>query len=166
MNYLGFKNKELSTTVKGLNQLLADYHVYYQNLRNFHWNVEGQNFFALHIQFEELYQDARTKIDEIAERILTLRERPTSTMSEYLKHSNVKESGKVIQDTRMVEILLENHKVLIESMREVIGAADNAGDEGTIDMISGFLGFIEKKSWMLDAFMARKAAEPLNNGTS
>lgn len=165
MNYLGFNKKEISAVLKNLNQLLADYHVYYQNLRNFHWNVEGQNFFALHVQFEELYTDARTKIDEIAERILTLRARPISTMSEYLDNSNVKEAGKVEDDLRMVTTLLENHKVLIESMRNVIEAADEAGDEGTVDMVSGFLGYIEKKSWMLDAFSAKKsAAQTADNG--
>ena len=156
MNYLGFNKKELSDTVNKLNQLLADYHVYYQNLRNFHWNVEGQNFFALHTQFEELYQDARAKIDEIAERVLTLRSRPTSTMSEYLENSKVKESGKVSEDLKMVQALLQNHKDLIASMREVIQSAEEAGDEGTVDMISGFLGYIEKKSWMLDAFAAKQ----------
>ncbi len=165
MNYLGFNKKELSDTVNKLNQLLADYHVYYQNLRNFHWNVEGQNFFALHIQFEELYQDARAKIDEIAERILTLRSRPMSTMSEYLDSSKVKESGKVQEDIKMVHTLLENHKVLIGTMRDVIEAAGAAGDEGTTDMISGFLAYIEKKSWMLDAFAAKQnVSEPAMNG--
>ncbi len=156
MNYLGFNPNNLTETVRNLNQLLADYQVYYQNLRNFHWNVEGENFFDLHAQFEALYTDARIKIDEIAERILTLRSRPVSTLTDYLETSNVDEARKVTNDREMVMTILENHKVLISCMRDVISAAGKAGDEGTIDMIGGFLSELEKKSWMLDAWASRK----------
>lgn len=156
MNYLGIDKKKLSETVKQLNQLLANYHVYYQNLRNFHWNVDGENFFDLHVQFEALYTDARLKIDEIAERILTLRYRPTSNMSEYLQNSEITEAGKVATDREMVSIVLENHTKLIHSMRNVLKAADESADEGSIDMVAGFLSSLEKKSWMLDAWHTRK----------
>ena len=71
MNYLGLDKDKTALTVDELNILLADYHLYYQKLRNFHWNVIGKNFFDLHEKFEEMYDDAKLKIDEIAERVLT-----------------------------------------------------------------------------------------------
>ena len=157
MNYLGIDKYKTANTVKELNQLLACYHVYYQNLRNFHWNVEGENFFDLHSQFEALYIDAREKIDEIAERVLTLRHRPMSNMTNYLHESKIEEAGKVTEDRDMVKTTLENHKELIQCMRNTLTAADEAGDEGTIDMIGGFLSAMEKKSWMLDAWYARQS---------
>ena len=156
MNYLGMNRNDVSKTVSQLNLLLANYHVYYQNLRNFHWNVSGENFFDLHNKFEELYDDARAKIDEIAERILTLRLRPLSNMSDYLNTSAIREADGFTDDFQMVNATLENHKILIENMRAVIRAANEVGDEGTIDMIGGFLSGLEKKSWMLDAWRARK----------
>jgi len=156
MNYLGFEKSKITNTVKHLNQLLANYHIYYQNLRNFHWNIKGENFFELHNQFEGLYNDARLKIDEIAERILTLRHRPMSTLSGYLDSAEVQENHGKMSDREMVSALLENHKILIENFRKTIKAADEASDEGTIDMIGGFLENIEKSSWMLDAWMADK----------
>ena len=159
MNYLGLKEKNLTQTVKELNLLLANYHVYYQNLRNFHWNVDGENFFDLHDKFEELYNDARLKIDEIAERILTLRRRPVSRLSEYLSNASIEEAGEVHTDREMVDLVLKNHQTLIDNMRRVISAADDIGDEGTIDMIGGFLSDIEKISWMMDAWRARKMKE-------
>ena len=76
-------DEKLLPTVVELNTLLADYHIYYQNLRNFHWNILGDNFFELHEKFEELYTDARVKIDEIAERILTLRYHPMSNLKDF-----------------------------------------------------------------------------------
>jgi starvation-inducible DNA-binding protein len=160
MNYLGIEKSSLNKTIKELNQLLANYHIYYQNLRNFHWNIEGENFFDLHEKFEELYNDAREKIDEIAERILILRARPLSEYSSYLDHADVREAGKIGEDRRMVQIILENHAEIISNMRSVLRAAEESQDEGTIDMVGGFLENIEKKSWMLDAWMTRKT-EPV-----
>ncbi len=156
MDYLGIEKTKVNKTVKELNQLLACHHVYYQNMRNFHWNMQGENFFALHEQFEKLYRDARTQIDLIAERILTLRQRPMSNMTEYLDASLVEEAGKVEEDRDMVSITLKNHQQIIECMRNVLDAADKAGDEGTTDLVSNFLGDIEKKSWMLDAWLSHK----------
>ncbi|WP_295182694.1 Dps family protein [uncultured Christiangramia sp.] len=152
MNYLGLDKEKTAKTVSELNILLADYHLYYQKLRNFHWNVIGKNFFDLHEKFEELYDEAKLKVDEIAERILTLRYQPTSNMSEYLKDSNLKESPSDISDSKMIEILLEDHGLLLKQMRKVVEIADKSGDEGTIDLIGAYIRELEKTSWMLDAW--------------
>ncbi len=155
MNYLGLSREKLYPTVEELNRLLANYHLYYQNLRNVHWNIEGENFFDLHEQFEELYDDAKEKIDDIAERILTLRFRPLSQMSEYLSRADIEEAGYLNTDREMVDMVLDNHKMIIANMRQVLDAADAISDEGTIDMVGGFLADLEKRSWMLDAWKAR-----------
>ena len=158
MGYLNLDKKKTTATAKELNVLLADYHLYYQKLRNFHWNVVGNNFFDLHIKFEDMYEDAKLKVDEIAERILTLRFQPTSNLSNYLKMSSIKESSEDTKDMEMVKILLEDHGKLLKQMRIVIETADKASDEGTIDMIGGFIGHIEKISWMLDAWTMKTGA--------
>jgi len=79
-NDIGLKIKDSKELATKLNELLANYQIYYQNLRNFHWNVSGPNFFELHAKFEELYNAATLAIDETAERILTLGERPCPLM--------------------------------------------------------------------------------------
>lgn len=154
MNYVGLKPTNVESVVDDLNTLLSNYHIYYQNLRNYHWNVTGPNFFDLHEKFEELYNEAKISIDEIAERILTLRESPTSTLAEYLEMASIKEKS-TRDPHKMVEFVLEDHKMLINNMRSVIENASKASDEGTIDLIAGFLSTIEKKSWMLDAWHTR-----------
>ncbi|MCW9036432.1 MULTISPECIES: DNA starvation/stationary phase protection protein [Altibacter] len=152
MNYLNLDKTKITKTAQELNVLLADYHVYYQKLRNFHWNVVGKNFFDLHVKFEEMYDDAKLKIDEIAERILTLRFQPVSNFSDYLEKSNLKESASTLDDVEMVKTLLKDHGTIIEHMRKVIEKADAAGDEGTIDLIGSYIADLEKTSWMLDAW--------------
>ncbi|WP_419213119.1 Dps family protein [Maribacter sp. X9] len=152
MSYLDIKTKDITPIVEELNVLLADYHLYYQNLRGYHWNVLGKNFFDLHIKFEELYTDARIKIDEIAERILTLRHHPTSEFSKYFELSSIKETSSLISDKKMVEHILHQHELLLKQMNRVVKKAEPAGDEGTIDMMGGYIGELEKVSWMLDAW--------------
>ncbi|SHF89939.1 starvation-inducible DNA-binding protein [Salegentibacter echinorum] len=152
MSYLGLDKEKTGKTVDELNVLLADYHLYYQKLRNFHWNVIGKNFFDLHEKFEELYNDAKVKVDEIAERILTLRYEPTSNLSEYLKASSLEESKSDLSDYEMIETLLKDHGLLLKQMRSVVEVADKANDEGTIDLIGAYIRELEKTSWMLDAW--------------
>ena len=152
MSYLGLDEKKTSSTVQELNVLLADYHLYYQKLRNYHWNVIGKNFFDLHEKFEELYDDAKEKVDEIAERILTLRYQPVSNLSDYLSQSNLKESKSDLSDSEMIQNLLNDHGTILKQMRKVVEVAENGGDEGTIDLIGAYIRELEKTSWMLDSW--------------
>jgi starvation-inducible DNA-binding protein len=152
MNYLNLDKEKTSLTADQLNVLLSDYHLYYQKLRNFHWNIIGKSFFYMHVQLEDMYNDAQEKVDAIAERILTLRYQPTSNYSDYLQHSNLSESPSELSDMEMVNILLEDHGKLLVQMREVVKAANTAGDEGTVDLIGAYIRELEKTSWMLDAW--------------
>ncbi len=161
MNYLNMNKEEVEPVVNKLNILLAEYHMYYQKLRNFHWNIVGKSFFDLHEKFEELYGDARIKIDEIAERILTLGYHPVSQYSDYMKIAIIKESDSLITDREMVKILLTDHSTLLATMKNVISKAGPIGDEGTIDMIGAYIRELEKSSWMLNAW-SKKTDETLN----
>ncbi|MBW2961086.1 Dps family protein [Mesonia aestuariivivens] len=155
MEYLNLNKEKLTLTVEELNILLADYHLYYQKLRNFHWNIIGKSFFDLHEKFEEMYDDAVLKIDDIAERVLTLRFQPASNFSDYLKLSNLEESDSEFTDIEMVKILLEDHGKILSQMRKVVKVADEANDEGTIDLIGAYIRELEKTSWMLDAWVMK-----------
>lgn len=152
MDYLNMNDQKLIPVVSELNILLADYNIYYQKLRNFHWNIIGRNFFDLHEKFEELYDNAKIKIDAIAERVLTLRYHPVSKFEEYLNISNLVEVSGLINDEQMVREILKDHKQLLIQMRLIIEYSDKAKDEGTIDMMGGYIAELEKISWMLDAW--------------
>ena len=146
------KDEELLNVVVELNILLADYHIYYQKLRSNHWNILGKNFFDLHVKFEELYTDARLKIDEIAERILTLRYHPMSKFKDYLKVSSISEEEPLKSDIDMVDGIINDHKLLLKQMSKVIKKAEAIGDEGTVDLIGAYIRELEKSSWMLNAW--------------
>lgn len=152
-NDIGLEIKDSKKLVKKLNVLLANYEVYYQNLRNFHWNVSGPNFFELHAKFEELYTAANLGIDETAERILTLGARPFSSFAEYIDHSDIKEAKEVSDSKKMVEIVRDNLGTLLKLEREVLEAASELGDEGTVSLMSEYITAKEKTVWMLSAYL-------------
>lgn len=157
-NKIGLNENNVVELVDHLNTLLANYQVHYQKLRGCHWNVKGNDFFTLHVKFEELYNNAQLAIDELAERILTLGKSPYSTYADYIKIAEIKEiETENLSATKMVEAILADFKKLIEIEREVIeNAADTANDEGTADMVIGFMKFKEKTSWMLRAWLGNK----------
>lgn len=153
MGFLNLDKEKTQKVATELNLLLADYQLYYQKLRNFHWNIVGKSFFVLHEKFEEMYNDTQVKIDDIAERILTLRYRPISNFSDYLEKSNLKEASTALTDVQMVEELLKDHATLIKQLYVTLEKAGEAEDEGTADFITGYIADLEKTSWMLDAWL-------------
>ena len=95
LNIIGLDTNVSNQLSEKLNQLLANYQIFYMNTRGFHWNIKGANFFELHAKFEELYNDLLVKVDEIAERILTLGNTPVHSYSQYIKLSAIQEQTNI-----------------------------------------------------------------------
>lgn len=152
-NLVGIDQSKAKGLIVILNQLLADYELFYQNLRGLHWNIKGREFFELHTKFEELYDDAFIKIDEIAERILTLEGEPLHTYTDYLKTSNIKEEKSVTNGVEGVRIIVKNFSTIITTEREILERASDANDEGTISLMSDYISQTEKTLWMLNSYL-------------
>ncbi len=152
-NLIGIDQEQAITLSKKLNQLLADYQIFYQNLRGLHWNIKGKEFFELHLKFEEFYNDAVIKIDEIAERILTLEGEPFHTFSDYLKNSKIAEEKSVTNGTEGVKIVVKNLSTIIALEREILSLAGDANDEGTVSLMSDYISETEKTLWMLNSYL-------------
>ena len=136
-----------------LNVLLANYQLFYINSRGFHWNIKGEKFFELHLKFEELYNDLLLKIDEVAERILTLGHSPEFKYSVYSKSSAIKESALVSDGIKAVDNILASFKTIIELQRKILSLAADANDEGTNALMSDYIRFQEKQVWMYSSFL-------------
>lgn len=152
-NLIGIDKEKAEELVVKLNDLLANYQLFYQNLRGLHWNIKGKEFFELHLKFEELYNDAVIKVDEIAERILTLEGEPLHTFSDYLKTAGIKEEKSVINGTRGIEIIVNNFTTLIAKERVILSLASKAEDEGSVSLMSDYISQTEKTLWMLDSYL-------------
>lgn len=155
LNAVGLDIEKSVALSAGLNDLLANYQIFYQNLRGFHWNIKGEKFFELHLKFEELYNDVILKIDEIAERILTLGLTPLHTYSDYLSVSEIRETKDLSDSGSTVELTLSSFQVLIVKERSLLKHAQEFGDEGTAALMSDYISQQEKTVWMLSAYQNR-----------
>jgi len=159
LDLLGLDEKKVQNVVNELSVLLADFQVFYSNLRNFHWNVKGHGFFVLHSKYEELYNDAAEKIDEVAERILQLGSTPESRFSVYLQTSEIKEADVVSCSKEALDLLLDYYKTLIARERRIIEVASDAHDDTTVSLVGDFIKEQEKTVWMLVAVSSQNCTE-------
>ena len=152
-NQIGLEKKDMTEIIKKLNNLLSSYHIFYINVRGYHWNVKGEHFFSLHEKFEELYTDLQLQIDEIAERILTLGGVPLHAYSDFSKNASIKEDKNVHDGKACVKGLVSGLQALIEEQRTVAEAAEGVDDQGSADLVTEYVQEQEKLVWMYTAFL-------------
>lgn len=150
-NLIGLDRDLAQQLAAKMNELLANFQLFYINTRGFHWNITGGKFFELHAKFEELYNDALVKVDEVAERILTLGHTPVHSYSAYLATSTIKEAINISEGTLAVEKVLEGFRVLLGIEREIFNLSEEANDEGTGALMSDYIREQEKLVWMYSA---------------
>jgi len=153
LNAIGLQENQTAELVDKLNHLLANYQVFYMNARGFHWNIKGEKFFELHAKFEELYNDLLVKVDEVAERILTLGQTPVHTFSAYIDLAEIQEVNNITDGKEAVASILASIKSLIILQRAILKLADEAEDEGTNALMSDYIREQEKLVWMYSAYL-------------
>lgn len=132
---------------------LADSYLLLLKTHYYHWNVKGTLFKSLHDMTEEQYTELFEAIDDIAERLRALGHEAPGTFTEYAKASNVKDAKKNLTDLEMAADLLETHENIVLQLRQTLKAANEVGDEVTVDMMVGRLTVHEKNAWMLRSFI-------------
>lgn len=153
LNLIGLDTLKAAELANKLNNLLANYQIFYSNLRGYHWNIKGEKFFELHLKFEELYNDAFLKIDEIAERILTLGHTPLHTYTDYIASSEIKTTKDVTDGKQAVNNVINGFSILVRMEREILELAGETGDEGTSALMSDYIREQEKSLWMYNSFL-------------
>ena len=143
--------------VYSLNGLLANFQIYFQNLRGLHWNIKRKNYFELHAKFEEFYTDSQLKVDDIAKRILTLQGKPLHTFTDYIKRASVPVGKNISNDEEGLELVVNSLSELLKIEREILNISDEANDEGTNFMMSDFIAEQEKTIWMLSSWLGKKS---------
>ncbi|MBL0449916.1 Dps family protein [Aeromonas caviae] len=151
---IGLDTVQSQALAAELNKLLASYQILYMNVRGFHWNIRGNQFFELHLKFEEIYNDLLLKVDALAERILTLDGVPLHSFSDYIQVSAIPEQKGLHDGRACVEFLLASFRELLVAQRRILGQAADAGDEGTASILSDYVQQQEKLVWMLRAYLA------------
>jgi starvation-inducible DNA-binding protein len=154
-NAIGIETHQADLLAAKLNELLANYMVFYQNTRGLHWNIKGEKFFELHLKFEELYTNLLLKVDEVAERILTLGGIPFHTFEDYTSISSIQPTKNISSAEPAVAGVLDAFQVLIVKQRELLDLSAEANDEGTNALMSDYIREQEKLVWMYSAYLNR-----------
>jgi starvation-inducible DNA-binding protein len=141
-----------------LNTVLADEYLLYTKTRHYHWNVVGPQFNDLHKFFEAQYNELNEIVDDVAERSRSLGGNALGTMTEFLKHTRLKEQPDHYPEARqMIANLLADHEAVISHLRvDLAACADHYHDAGTNDFLTGLMEQHEKMAWMLRAFLESK----------
>ncbi|WP_438349588.1 Dps family protein [Paenibacillus sp. FA6] len=142
-----------TTLEQVLNQQVANLNVLYVKAHNYHWYVRGDKFFTLHEKFEELYNDITLKMDEVAERLLTIKGSPVATMKEFLDMTTIQEAEGNEDAGKMVQNMIEDLATVSEELIEGIQLAEQATDHVTADILTGIKGDFEKHMWMLRSLL-------------
>jgi starvation-inducible DNA-binding protein len=137
-----------------LTQLLADTYALYLKTQNYHWNVTGPMFRALHLMFEEQYIELRDAVDVVAERIRSLGHLAAASFGEYSRLTAVPDGDGSADAMDMVRGLAEGHEACARTARTVVKMAEDAGDVATADLATVRVETHEKTAWMLRATAA------------
>ena len=138
-----------------LNELLADLNVFYRKLQNYHWNVEGKDFFQVHAKLEELYIKIYEQIDEIAEHIVILKGQPLGTLKDYMEKSIIQEAeNKKIKSEEIYRNLITDYQKLKDKTISIKEEADNQREYATSSLIDEYIMEYGKIIWMLKASLS------------
>ena len=139
--------------IREMNTLLADLHLHYQALRNFHWNVQGEQFFTLHNVFEDHYNAIKVQIDELAERIKMLGFQPIAKYRTMLDESRLVEPEVPESSRDMVAFLALNLRTLQGFFEGAIQEASKANDSVSEDLLISIKSVLDKQEWMLTSWL-------------
>lgn len=146
---IGINQSNRQAIAHGLSRLLADSYILFLKTHNYHWNVTGPMFQALHTMFEEQYTELFTAVDDIAERIRSLGEKAPGSFQAFSQISQISEEQGSPDAQQMIQNLILGQEAVIKTAREIIPIADEANDEPTLDLLTQRMQVHEKTAWML-----------------
>lgn len=145
----------MENIIKELNQFLADLNVFYRKLQNYHWNIEGKDFFVIHSKLEEYYDEVNKSIDEVAEFILTKNEVPLGTMKDYIEITKITEAeNKKVNSDLVLKEVIKDFSYLLKNVKVIKKEADKMEDDATSALMDEFILDYNKKLWMLNQTMS------------
>lgn len=150
---IGLEDAERKKIATGLTRLLADSYTLYLKTHGYHWNVTGPRFRDLHLLFEEQYTELAGAVDAVAERIRTLGFPAPGTFREFLDLTSIEEASGQPSAEDMIRDLVVANETVVRTCREILPAAQKAGDESTVSLVADRMAVHEKAAWMLRSLL-------------
>lgn len=147
------ENDTRKTCADALARVLGDTFVLYTKAHNFHWNVEGPKFFALHEMFEAQYTELADAMDDIAERIRALDEYAPGTTAALSALARVQETDAQLSAEEMVRETIADYETVCATVTEALKIAQDAEDEASAGMLGDRLEVHQKAIWMMKSLL-------------
>ncbi|NGP44219.1 DNA starvation/stationary phase protection protein [Bacillaceae bacterium SIJ1] len=151
-----YQSQEASALEQQVNKQLANLHVLYIKLHNYHWYVKGPHFFSLHEKFEEMYNSMKNHIDELAEHMLAIRMKPLASMDEFLREASLQEASGHESAEEMVVSISDDLFALMEESKKVIEGLEEQQEFAIADIFHAMLEEFKKDDWMLRAYLNKE----------
>ncbi|MFC6197178.1 Dps family protein [Ponticaulis profundi] len=148
-NATALTDDQKAKLAKGLRAVLGDIYALYVKTHGYHWNVTGPRFKSLHELFMEQYTELWTALDEIAERLRAIGEYAPGNTEAILEYATIKPDNSVPDAESMIENLATGHDTLSATLKEALDAADEVGDDVTVDLFTQRMNVSQKTAWML-----------------
>ena len=148
---IGLDEKTRLSSVTMLNQLLADTITLRDMYKKHHWQVVGPTFYQLHLLFDKHYEEQAELVDTIAERIQILGGVAVAMAHDVAELSSIPRVPRDREDAPVqVSRLLDGHQRILKNCHDYAGKADDAGDDGTNDLIvSNLIRTNEMQVWFV-----------------
>ena len=119
--------------------------------QNYHWNIEGSDFFEYHDLFGKIYEEVYGSIDAFAENIRKLKTYTPASLSRFNMLTRVEDETDIIPVEQMVrELLLDSEKMVV-ILKKTYDAAEAEGKHGFSNFLAERMDAHEKHSWFLRA---------------
>lgn len=153
---IGITEENCTSVATILTTVLADETVLYIKTKNAHWNIEGADFYSVHLFFESQFGQLDQLIDQVAERIRSIGHYAPATLKSYLKLTHLTEKNQFSNDSQgFIKELLMDHESIIFVLREAIQPiANDFHDAGTSDFITALMEKHEKMAWFLRSHLS------------
>jgi starvation-inducible DNA-binding protein len=150
---IGIAEKDRKNITEALSRMLADSYILYLKTHNFHWNVTGPMFQALHTMFMTQYTETWNALDLIAERIRALGYPAPGSYKRYVALATIKEEEGVPNSREMIRQLVEGQEAVVRTAREAFRIAEAANDQPSADLLTQRMEIHEKNAWMLRSLL-------------
>jgi len=132
-----------------LRVVLADTFAFYLKTHNFHWNVEGQDFYEYHKFFQKLYEELWEAVDAVAEHLRSLNEYAPGSFTRFSQLTNIQDCTTIPSGVDMAQILLEDNDKVIRSLHVAYDLAEKTNAIGLSNFLQDRVDTHFKHAWML-----------------
>lgn len=119
--------------------------------QNFHWNVEGPDFYQLHKLFETIYDEVYGSIDGFAENIRKIKAYTPASLSRFSNLTEVNDEVEVLAPEAMVAELLQDAEKMQQIMMVLFMEAEERHEHGLSNFLADRQDAFAKHAWFLRA---------------